>query len=388
MIVHPHLIAGGAEKQLLYLARYLCRVKHEVSVAVLSDELKEGNNLADSIDLIKPKTEMKFRHAESALGRYIYTFRALHQLQSLVKTHHKDFDILNPHNFPASLSCLRLDKPVVWMCNEAPGFFGYNKYSSVTDLINTGLLNVERTLVNRFIGDICVIDNLNKTKIWNRYGRIAHVVFSGVDYEFYKYGNPEKARSRYCLDNAFVVLQVGRIVGSKNQMRSISAVERLHHKIPNIRLVIAGRDDTYYARKLKSYVTNNGLDKYVLFTGTVSDEDIRDLYHACDVNIFPTKLQTWGLAPLEGLCAKKLPIVSPLCGVSEFIIKNNLGIVSNDLESSILRIFEMPENYYDMVEKANHFVRDHLSWEVYASRMLEIFMENYDRKTVRLGEIQ
>lgn len=376
-IVHPHIIAGGAERQVLYLAKFLQEKKVNVSIVSLSIE---GNipRFCEKLDIRTPSNMILFRFYEKTHDRYYQQLKNVFELRKLVRKYVSNFDVVNPHNYPAPISCIGTGKKVVWMCNESPGFFG-NEYASnniVKRFPNKAALFFDRWLIKRYIDEICVIDRLNANKIANRYNRSAQIVYSGVDYEFFSQGNKYNAINKFQLDGSFVILYVGQLTAQKNQLGVVNTIDKLRMKIPNLKLVLAGRDDSQYANLVKAEVRIKRLEKNIIFTGSLTDDDIRDLYHACDVVIFPTLLQTWGLAPLEGLCANKIPIVSPLCGVAEIIKENGIGIVSHDLEDDILRVYNSPKEFSILAAKGKSFVQHHLSWDSYGQRMLSVFDKN------------
>ena len=380
LLVHPHLIAGGAERLLLYLAQYLNK-RHEVAICTLSLE----ENLPDfskGLNFIVPKKMRRFGFLDGRVMRYVYTVKTIMELRKLVKSVTRDYELLNPHNFPAPLACVKRDNSVVWNCNESPGFFG-NQFelnqSPLSNTFNGFLLSIEKSLTRKTIDEICVLSKLAGEIIEKQYHKSTHVVYPGVDYEFYSNGRPKHAVERFKLHDSFIVLQVGQITYQKNQMASILAIEGLIDTIPNIKLVIAGRGENSYSVQLKEQITLKGLERYVCFTGAITDDDVRNLYHACDVNIFPTRLQSFGLAPLEGLCANKIPVVSPLCGVSSLIKEYNIGIVSNDLVEPIQEIYKNPEQFRPQISRGNKIVKELLTWETFSKGVEELFLK-YEKK--------
>lgn len=372
LIAHPHLTPGGAEKQVIHLAKYLLDHGFDVAIATLSISLHSLPDFVKEFDVMLPDRRIEpmvrsFRFFDS-LG----FIKELTALRKLVKDG-KHFGLVNPHNFPSCWSTTIRTKPVVWMCNEPPDLWiNPNAPISLKAIRNIGVV-LDRFIVNKYVDLIAVIDHLNKERVKVRYGRESIVVYSGVDYEFFSRGNGRNMIDRFGLHDAFVLVQVGWVTPQKNQLASIKAVESLKSKIDGIKLVIAGRNGNPYANYLKEYVSKRRLGNHVIFAGFMSEEEIRDLYQASHVVLFPTLAQTWGLSPLEGLCTGKIPIVSPFAGVSEIIYEKRVGIITTDLTSAIVEVYQNYKRYQDLAYAGQQFIKSNLTWDHYCMRMEKLF---------------
>ena len=87
-------------------------------------------------------------------------------------------------------------------------------------------------------------------------------------------------------------------------------------------MIFAGKAaDENYEKKLKEYIKKNKLEKHILFTGNLVREELRDLYKAADVGLFPVGKQGGWLAPFELLCSGNPIIVSEEMGAASIIKK-------------------------------------------------------------------
>ena len=135
------------------------------------------------------------------------------------------------------------------------------------------------------------------------------VSYNGVDPQKY---NPEnvskediqKIRAKYGIkDDELMILFLGRLVVVKGVDKLIMAMPHILSKIPKAKLVIVGVGD------LQEYLTNltqiTKLDEYVKFCFDFIPEEERILhYAACDIAVFPSYYEPFGIVALEAMAWK------------------------------------------------------------------------------------
>ena len=104
-------------------------------------------------------------------------------------------------------------------------------------------------------------------------------------------------------DDLRIALNAGRLTEQKNQGVLIEALTRL----PAIRLVIAGEGPL--RRRYESEAERSGVADRVHLLGEVSRHDVADLLAACDVFVFPSVWETFGIAAVEAVLAS-VPIIA------------------------------------------------------------------------------
>lgn len=316
------------------------------------------------------------------VGRQYYTTE-LPSMLSLGRNIAEGFDIINNHNFPtewaAFLAKKRLKAPVVWMCNEPPFWFLASEYKKGLRKINWPLFEVlDRTAVD-YIDEIIVLSSIAAGYVRKAYNRAAKVVRTGVDIDLFRNASKEEVRRKYGLENDFILLQVGNIAPDKRQGDSIMALYYLSKNYDNVKLILDGGEGGGSRGELIRLSEKLGIKDKVLFWHSCSDEEIAEVYAACDVFVFPAHI-TWGLAVIEAMAASKPVIVSKMCGASEIIQSGVNGIVIDNTNPEewarqIELLMNNPKLRKKLGENAYGYVSKNLSWEKYARNMARVFQQ-------------
>jgi glycosyltransferase involved in cell wall biosynthesis len=109
------------------------------------------------------------------------------------------------------------------------------------------------------------------------------------------------------LEGKQFIMYVGRPTPHKNLERLIEAFGLLRAQHPDLILVLAGKKDANYQR-IEDSVQNRG-PKNVVFTGFVSEGQLRWLYEQCAAYVFPSLSEGFGLPGLEAM-THSAPVVS------------------------------------------------------------------------------
>jgi glycosyltransferase involved in cell wall biosynthesis len=99
------------------------------------------------------------------------------------------------------------------------------------------------------------------------------------------------------------ILTVGDLQPRKNHLGLIGAFEdliRTHPQLPH-HLLIVGKEDTWYAPTVHAAARKSRVADRIHFTGFVDDEELRRLYGACDLLVYPSLYEGFGLPILEAM---------------------------------------------------------------------------------------
>ena len=215
-----------------------------------------------------------------------------------------------------------------------------------------------------------------------------HVRYNGVDPEKYnpnKYSADQikKVREQYGIkDNEFMIFFIGRLVGVKGVDKLIMAMPHILSKIPQAKLVIVGVGD------LQEYLMNltrtMRLDKYVKFNFNFIPEKERILhYAACDVAVFPSHYEPFGIVALEAMSMEKPLVVgaSGVSGMREIVIccsEDQCGYHvdpnnPSDIAWGVMSALEDPEKRKWLGKNGRKRVLAEFTWSKIAQKTVELY---------------
>jgi len=317
------------------------------------------------------------------VGRQFYTSEVPAML-TLARKIPRGFDIINNHNFPTEWAAFfakkRLKTPVVWMCNEPPYWFFAPTHRKGLRKINWPLFELLDKVAVSYIDEIMVLSHVSAEYVKKAYGRTATIVRTGVDTEFFHNASGDRLRRKLGLEDKFVLLFVG---GSRYARRSdiIRALYHLSKDYDNVRLII---DVARQREMLTALGKKLGVNDKVLLLNSASDQELAEVYAACDVFIYPASASPWGLVVTEAMAAAKPVVVSKHVGTSEIIQNGVNGIVIDrtepkELAKQIEILMNNTKLRRRLGENAYEYVKNSLSWEKYAETVENVFRETISR---------
>jgi glycosyltransferase involved in cell wall biosynthesis len=110
-----------------------------------------------------------------------------------------------------------------------------------------------------------------------------------------------RASSRFGFAFPFI-LSVGDLQPRKNHLNLIQAFKELITAFPQLdhHLVLVGKE-TWHSHSIRAAARRSGVVDRIHFTGFVEDEDLLHLYGACDMFIYPSYYEGFGIPILEAM---------------------------------------------------------------------------------------
>jgi glycosyltransferase involved in cell wall biosynthesis len=378
LIVHNQMkYYGGGELLIVELCNWLTKMGIKNDILALSKSLEVENALINT-EIIIPENNIDlnppgYKNIKDILSAIKVFRKKLNEIE-------KNYDVINFHDFPVTWALWPRKKPAVWFMNNPPNLYSKPDAGNFYKILNKVRIWFDKFIIRNSIDIITVAESLNQIRAKERYKMNAKLVDFGIDYDFFSGGNAKIAAEKFNLQNKFVIVQSGVLCGVKNQFGSIRAIEKIKDKIPNVLMVFTGKEDAEYKKKLEAYVRERKLEKFVLFLGFLKTRnELRDLYKAADVGLFPIKKQGGVLAPIEALCAGIPIIVSEEMETASMIKQNNLGIVTKEYDKEILKIYQDKEKYKKLAAEGTSFVKNNLSWKAFTEKMVEAYIFAWDK---------
>ncbi|MBK5246162.1 MAG: glycosyltransferase family 4 protein [Peptostreptococcaceae bacterium] len=122
--------------------------------------------------------------------------------------------------------------------------------------------------------------------------------------------NPEeKAEMKKSLkisEKDSVLVTIGRLGKEKNINELVNLMKPLSREDRDIKLLVVG--DGPVRKELEEHTKTLGLEKFIIFTGMVSQDDVHKYYHLGDIFISASTSETQGLTYIEAM-ASGLPLI-------------------------------------------------------------------------------
>jgi len=174
------------------------------------------------------------------------------------------------------------------------------------------------------------------------------------------------------------VLAVGDLQPRKNHIGLIRAFSRLARAYPQLRhsLVLAGKE-TWFAYRIRDAARESGVADRIQFTGFVSDTELQHLYNACDLFVFPSFYEGFGLPALEAMACGRAVACSNVTALPEVV--DSAAILfdpySTDEMVRAMADLLLDADLRSRMERLGSQRATHFSWQRTAERTLDVFRE-------------
>lgn len=184
----------------------------------------------------------------------------------------------------------------------------------------------------------------------------------------------EKVKTKYGISGDFI-LTVGTLEPRKNMAKLVDAFNIIKKDL-NIKhkLVICGGKGWYYDN-IFTTIKDNGLEKEIVFTGYVDDEDLPVLYSAADIFAFPSIYEGFGLPVLEAMSCGCPVVASNTSSIPE--VTGDAAVLvtpfdSNDIAKGLLQVINNMDFKNELIKKGLERSKI-FSWHSAAKKLLNIF---------------
>jgi glycosyltransferase involved in cell wall biosynthesis len=184
-------------------------------------------------------------------------------------------------------------------------------------------------------------------------------------------------RDRFGFDAPFV-FSVGDLQPRKNQIGLIAAFAQLLNRHPQLRhhLVLSGKE-TWYTPKVLDAARNSGFASRIHFTGFVPDQELLELYNACDCFVFPSFYEGFGLPILEAMACGRAVACSNTAAMPE--VADGAGLLFNPRDTDditrALKDILLDSELRNRMERLGLQRAATFTWQKSARATLEVYSE-------------
>lgn len=401
-IIHPDFnVKGGAENVILWLCGDLVK-KTGWEITVFSVDFSDCKSRLQNIAGLKiKKIYVPGIFNNSQIGRLFFA-------PFFLKKNLENFDVINPHNYPASLwvgianilSGKKLPK-IIWSCNE-PTRFLYRKICNAHTPENLQVLHFElngnltikmSSRIKFFLKNIYkpVLRYIDKKAVrtFCRILTLSDFVgeqvkkIYGTENVFTCYAGIKSIKENNFVpkkDTGRFFLTVSRLEGCKNVQAIIEAfyLLRKRDKLKDIKYRIIGYGP--FENYLKNLIKQYALENLVEMLGYVGRDELLSNYANCTAVIYMPYDEPFGLPYLEAAGFSKPSIASSHGGPAELVEDGKTGLLvapsdSQAIANAIEKMCGDKNLAEEMGRRASELLKEKFLWEKYLERYLS-YLEN------------
>lgn len=130
------------------------------------------------------------------------------------------------------------------------------------------------------------------------------------------------------------LLYIGVLEDRRNILFLLNVVKNLliEKEMDNIKLIIVGKGEKGYVESCKKIIIDNKMQEHIIYFQSIKQSEIANIYKMCDMFIFPSKYEIFGMVLLEAMNFG-LPVISSYNGGSSTIIENEInGMIVNNFD--------------------------------------------------------
>ncbi len=290
-------------------------------------------------------------------------FFSVHEYKEFAKkvAMHEEFDVVHAHDwmtFPAAIEIKRMKKKPLVVHVHATEFD-----RSGGNSVNEYVYNIEKKGMEE-ADAVIAVSSFTKQKIIRHYGiaeKKISVVHNAVSFD------AEEKRKI----GKKIVLFLGRITLQKGPEYFVYAAKKvLEYEDAIFVMAGSGEMQDFVIRKAAEL----GIADKLLFTGYLSDEEVKKVFALADLYVMPSVSEPFGIVALEALAAKVPVIISKQSGVSE-VIKHCLKVDFWDVDemaNKIIAVLRHEELQKELARNGNEEASK-LSWEDAVKKCLGIY---------------
>jgi glycogen(starch) synthase len=169
-----------------------------------------------------------------------------------------------------------------------------------------------------------------------------------------------------------IVLFLGRLTIQKGAEFFLKAAQKVKEHEPNAQFVVAGTGDML--PRLIDQAIHLGISDRVIFTGRLTEEEVKHIYSISSVYVMPSVSEPFGITALEAISAGTPTIVSKTAGVAE-TFKNCLKVDfwdTDEMANKIISILKYDPLRSTIAQEGKQEI-DLFTWNRVAIQTIDVY---------------
>lgn len=171
------------------------------------------------------------------------------------------------------------------------------------------------------------------------------------------------------------LLYIGNAYPHKNLEKLLQAFVIFSEKHQSIQLVLAGKDDVFFQRLKQQKKKLNITEDRIVFIPTPSDALVQTLYQHALIYVFPSKVEGFGLPPLEAM-SYGVPVVSSQSSCLPEILEEAALYIDptneKDIAQTLDKLLQNSNLQKQLITKGLEQSKKY-SWETMAKQLLYLY---------------
>ena len=318
------------------LLKFFFEAGHEVHYASMGEEEIVGKEFCKKVFTV-PIARSPFS---------LKNLKAIRELKKIIET--EKYDLIHTHSPMGSvdtrIAASKARKNGCKVFYTAHGFHFFKGAPKVNWIL---YYTIEKLLSSKADCILTINDEDYQTAI-NKKFRCAIRKIPGVGFNekrFFKYSDEKKSQLRqnfgYSKDD-FILVCVAEFTKNKNQILLIKAIEKLQSKIPQIKLLLAGRGACL--EDCKEYAKNHNLEDKIAFLGY--RKDVEDLYNMSDILVTASFREGLAVNIMEAEACGLPVICSNIRGQRDLVTDKENGLIyePDNLDEYVEKVIELYSN--------------------------------------------
>ncbi len=210
-----------------------------------------------------------------------------------------------------------------------------------------------------------------------------YIIPNGIELDEYEGNDKEAIGSELGLDgDTLVILFMARLHPMKGIEQLLDAFIKIQNVILNVSLVVAGPDEYGMLPRWQDKVRSAGLEKRILFPGTLAGKMKNKILARADLFCLPSNAEGFSMAIVEALASGTAVMISPGCHFPEVETAGVGKVVEAKPEAmaeTLIELLRDKKQLEAMGRKGRDFVSQKFSWDTIADDFIEVYREGIAR---------